>query len=125
VVAREATSADHAPEFFGAGQLLSRFCKRSSQSVVLVSRINKKVGSIEGVTCGVMVGKCSLCGENVPRVVDVKMSQPDHQGEVSSSHRSCGLMNGNELTLGKEAVMLGQFCDRIGALGRVHFCTDR
>jgi len=72
-----------------------------------------------------MVGECSLCGENVPGVVEVKMSQPDHQGEVSSSDRSCGLMNGNELTLREKAVMLGQFCVRVGALCRVYGCTDR
>ena len=124
VVARQATATDHSPKIFRRDQIPGGPSQRPSEAMVLVCRMNKQICPVQGVTCGVMIQKCSVCGQGVPRIIEVEMSEPNHEGEVSSGNSSRGLMNRDELAFGEKAMVGGEFRVGVGTLGRVYFCAN-
>src|SRR5690349_21570535 len=74
-ITRQAARSDHSPEMFRFHQETSLIRQCVSDTMMLMAGMNHNIRTIQSVSFGIVIEERTASGENIPRVINVKIHQ--------------------------------------------------
>ena len=94
------------------------------EAVVLVVGGHHDVGPVERVARGIIIVEGALVGENIPRIVHMKILEAEAQGEMNTGNGNGWHVLRHHLALREPAMVLGKLSQRVRRVRRVNTCAD-
>src|SRR2546423_924084 len=105
-VAGQAACSHHSPETLLLHEKSGLVGQGMADPMALVSRMHHDVGTVERRPFGVVIQKRTASGENVPRVINVKIHHAQPKGKVDAGHGIPIAVDGSELALREDLSMI-------------------